>query len=103
MRAMIWRATIHWGSGAYDYYVTLQGWETCQRGRRVMRGLRPFGSPRGRLLLCSAIALIAGVGARAAVPVTSYVVIQPIDVCGTTGPTSTTGCAPFNDQTQSPD
>jgi hypothetical protein len=48
------------------------------------------------------VALIVGGHAYAAVPVTKYVVIQPIDVCGTTGPSSATGCAPFNDQSASP-
>ncbi|HEV2334465.1 MAG TPA: hypothetical protein VGS13_03095 [Stellaceae bacterium] len=33
---------------------------------------------------------------------TSYVVIQPIDVCGTAGPSSATGCAPFNTLSKSP-
>jgi hypothetical protein len=55
------------------------------------------------LPLLSAVALLANAGAHAAVPVSKYIVIQPIDVCGTAGPTSATGCAPFNDQTQSPD
>jgi hypothetical protein len=31
-----------------------------------------------------------------------YVVVQPIDVCGTTGPSSPTGCAPFNTSSRSP-
>jgi hypothetical protein len=68
-----------------------------------MSDLRPSRSRTVRLLLLSTIALIAVGGAHATVPVTDYVVIQAIDVCGTAGPTSTTGCAPFNDQSQSPD
>ena len=48
-----------------------------------------------------AIGLIAGGSARAT-SVTSYVVIQPIDVCGTAGPSSATGCAPFNTLSKSP-
>jgi hypothetical protein len=39
-------------------------------------------------------------GAHAAVPVTKWVVIQPIDVCSTSGPSG--GCAPFNTSSQSP-
>jgi hypothetical protein len=31
-----------------------------------------------------------------------YVIVQPIDVCGTTGPNSPTGCAPFNTSSRSP-
>lgn len=55
------------------------------------------------LLLLSTFAFIAGGGAHATVPVTKYVVINPIDVCGTTGASSATGCAPFNTQSVSPD
>ncbi len=58
---------------------------------------------RGWLLLLSAIAPLICVSAHATVPVTDYLVIQPIDVCGTSGPNSTTGCAPFNNLTKSPD
>ena len=51
-------------------------------------------------LLLAAVAVVANGGASAAVPVTDYVVIQPIDVCGTAGPTA--GCAPFNLVSRSP-
>jgi hypothetical protein len=49
-----------------------------------------------------ATAFLASGGAHAAVPVTNYLVVQPIDVCGTTGPSSPTGCAPFNTSSKSP-
>ena len=55
------------------------------------------------LLLLSTVAFIAGGNARATVPVTDYVVIRPIDVCNTSGPSGTTGCAPFNTLSASPD
>ena len=47
------------------------------------------------LMVLSWMVLVCG-RADAQVPVTGYVVINPIDVCGSTGPTSATGCAPFN-------
>jgi hypothetical protein len=43
--------------------------------------------------LLSAVACLIAGGAFAAVPITRYVVVQPIDVCSTTG----TGCAPYNE------
>jgi hypothetical protein len=52
-------------------------------------------------LLCTVTLLTFG-PAHAQVPVTGYVVINPIDVCGSTGPTSATGCAPFNSAKTSP-
>jgi hypothetical protein len=52
-------------------------------------------------LLCT-VTLFAFGPAHAQVPVTGYVVINPIDVCGSTGPTSGTGCAPFNSAKTSP-
>jgi hypothetical protein len=48
------------------------------------------------------LASIAGESAHAATPVTGYVVVNPIDVCGTAGPASPTGCAPFNTLARSP-
>lgn len=60
-------------------------------------------SPPGlmrRLLLFFPLAFLVGATAHAAVPVIDYVVVQPIDVCSSSG----TGCAPFNtlSQTGSP-
>ncbi len=54
------------------------------------------------LMILSAVAILAGERAHATTPVTGYVVVNPIDVCGTAGPTSPTGCAPFNTLTRSP-
>lgn len=54
------------------------------------------------LLVLSLAAIIAAGQARATVPVTGYVVINPIDVCNTAGPSGATGCAPFNTQSSSP-
>jgi hypothetical protein len=68
-----------------------------------MRYLTPRPSRTISLLLLSTVMFMAGARAHAAVPVTDYVVIQPIDVCGTSGPSSATGCAPFNVQSPSPD
>jgi hypothetical protein len=52
----------------------------------------------GSLLLFSAVACLAPVAARA-VPITSYVTVQPIDVCsGAAG--TTIGCAPINNKGQ---
>jgi hypothetical protein len=68
-----------------------------------MSDLTPRRSRTASLLLLSTVAFMAGARAHATVPVTDYVVIQPIDVCGTTGPSSATGCAPFNGQSPSPD
>lgn len=46
------------------------------------------------LFLLSAVACLVAGGAFAAAPmITRYVVVQPIDVCSTTG----TGCAPYNE------
>ena len=59
--------------------------------------LRP--SHAGSVLLSCATAILASGTALALV--TDYVVIQPIDVCSTSGPSG--GCAPFNNLTQSPD
>src|SRR5712692_9517729 len=64
-----------------------------------MRNSRLRPSQMGRLLLLCATAFLASGTARALV--TDYVVIQPIDVCSTSGPAG--GCAPFNNLTQSPD
>jgi hypothetical protein len=47
-----------------------------------------------------ATAFLAGGAAHATVPVTSYLVVQPIDVCSTSGASG--GCAPFNTSSQSP-
>ena len=66
-----------------------------------MRASRSLPSRIARLLPILAVGLIAGGGARGA-SVTSYLVIQPIDVCGTAGPSSATGCAPFNTLSKSP-
>jgi hypothetical protein len=60
-------------------------------------GLHP--SQMGWLLLLCATAFLSSGTALA--QVTHYVVIQPIDVCSTSGPSG--GCAPFNNLTQSPD
>ena len=75
-----------------------------------MRYFRLSPGLTARLFLFSAVAFLASGAARAA---TQYVVIQPIDVCCTGGPTSKctppglitsqTGCAPFNNLTKSPD
>jgi reprolysin-like metallo-peptidase family M12B len=55
-----------------------------------------------RLFFLSALAMMAGGRAYATVPVTAYVVINPIDVCDTAGPSGSTGCAPFNSLSVSP-
>lgn len=67
-----------------------------------MTGLRSRPSAFLWLLLVSAMACLNSRTAPAAVPVTGYIVINPIDVCSSAGPSGPTGCAPFNDQTQSP-
>jgi hypothetical protein len=54
-----------------------------------------------RLIVLSPILIAAG-HAHATVPVTAYVVINPIDVCDTTGPSGSNGCAPFNTLSISP-
>jgi hypothetical protein len=55
-----------------------------------------------RFVLLSTILIAAGHTHAATVPVTGYIVVNPIDVCNTTGPSGTTGCAPFNTQSLSP-
>jgi hypothetical protein len=55
-----------------------------------------------RLVLLSTILIAAGHAHAATVPVTAYVVINPITVCDTAGPSGPTGCAPFNNQSVSP-
>jgi hypothetical protein len=58
-----------------------------------MGGFRPRASlVVGLTWLSIAVCFVAG-SAFAAVPITRYVVVQPIDVCSTTG----TGCAPYNE------
>ena len=52
-------------------------------------------------VLAPALAFFLSSEVGAQVPVTKYVVIQPIDVCSSSGPTG--GCAPFNNISQSPD
>src|SRR5215813_1566411 len=51
------------------------------------------------VLLLSMFVFAAGHRAHAL----GYVVVQPIVVCGSSGPNVSPGCAPFNDQSQSPD
>ena len=68
-----------------------------------MRVLGSLANGIARLLPILAIGFGAAGGAQAQVPVTNYIVIQPIDVCGTGGPKSSTGCAPFNTLSKSPD
>jgi hypothetical protein len=65
------------------------------------------GSKSGRglirilgLFLVSAAVCLASSGTALA-QIQGYVVVQPIDVCGTTGPTSSSGCAPFNSNLRS--
>lgn len=57
-----------------------------------------------RVFFLSATAFLASGVARAQVPVTQYVVIQPIDVCLTTGWTNTVqgSCAPYNSLDNNP-
>ena len=55
-----------------------------------------------RLVPFLAIAIAAAGIADAQVPVKGYIVIQPIDVCGDAGPASSSGCAPFNTSSKSP-
>ncbi len=68
-----------------------------------MRYFRPRPGLAAWLFLSLGTAFLASRVALATVPVTDYVVIQPIDVCNTSGPTGPTGCAPFNILSQSPD
>ena len=68
-----------------------------------MRDLTPRQSRTVSLLLLSTVVFMVGARAHAAAPVTQYVVIQPIDVCDTSGPSGATGCAPFNTLSPSPD
>ena len=64
-----------------------------------MRSSRLYPSQVGwALVLCATAFLVSG---TVFAQVTDYVVIQPIDVCSTSGPAG--GCAPFNNLTQSPD
>lgn len=57
-----------------------------------MRYFRPRPGLTAWLLLLSTVAFIAGGSALAQVPVTDYVVINPIDVCDSSGK----NCAPFS-------
>ena len=51
-----------------------------------------------RFVMLSTILIAAGHAHAASAPVTGYIVVNPIDVCNTTG----SGCAPFNTQSASP-
>ncbi len=55
-------------------------------------GSRHPGGTVWLFLLSAALCLASGAALAQSVPVTYYVVVQPIDVCSNTG----TGCAPFN-------
>src|SRR5262249_38754701 len=70
------------------------------KGRRTMRNWRQRSSRIVLLMAAWTIASLAS-SAHAAVTVTRYAVIQPIDVCATNGAMG--GCAPFNTSSQSPD
>jgi hypothetical protein len=69
----------------------------------MMRGFSRQPSRTQLGVLLSAAWCIASGTALAQVPVTGYVVVQPIDVCQDTGWSNTTGsCAPFNTSDSNP-